>query len=279
MTDDVLAAYADWMRSWGASQATIDVRIGTVAPLLDQWGGIDGITSKRIESWLIEPRRRIPKDGRRCKPATRATYHAHMKSLCDWLVATERLAVHPMQGMRSPNRPNAIPRPLSEAEAARATATASGDLRVWLMLAMDAGLRAHEIAQLRGEDVAEDFIYLRGKGDVAAMLPTHPDVWTEAQQRPRGYWFPDPSTATGHVTRERISKYVGDHFRKVGIPGGSIHRARHLYATRLLRAGVNIRVVQQLMRHANVKTTAGYTAVDENELRAAILRLPGSDAA
>lgn len=275
----VLDAYSDWMRSWGASQATIDVRIGTVAPLLEQWGGIHGITKERIEAWLVEPRRRIPKDKRECKPATRATYHAHIKSLCDWLVATDLLTVHPMQGMRAPNRPNAVPRPLSEVEAERATAAATGDLRVWLMLAMDAGLRAHEIAKIRGEDVAEDFIYLRGKGGVAAMIPTHPDLWAEALQRPRhGWWFP-AETPSGHIGRERISKYVGDHFRKQGIPHGSIHRARHLFATRLLRRGVNIRVVQQLMRHANVKTTAGYTAVDEDEMRAAILRLPGADAA
>lgn len=274
---DVLDAYSDWMRSWGASQATISVRVGTVAPLLRQWGGVEGITPARIETWLIDPRRRKPKDGRSCTAATRATYFAHMKSLCDWLVATERLTIHPMTGMRSPNRPNAVPRPLSEVEAARAMATATGDLRVWLLLAMDAGLRAHEIAKLRGEDVAEDFIYLRGKGEVAAMIPTHPDVWAEAQRRPgRGWWFPDPDSLEGHVTRERISKYVGDHFRRVGIPRGSIHRARHLYATRLLRRGVNIRVVQQLMRHANVKTTAGYTAVDEDELRAAIRLLPPS---
>jgi Phage integrase family len=49
-----------------------------------------------------------------------------------------------------------------------------------------------------------------------------------------------------------------------------VHRCRHVYATRLLRSGVNIRVVQQLMRHASLQTTAAYTAVDEDELRDAV---------
>jgi integrase/recombinase XerD len=51
---------------------------------------------------------------------------------------------------------------------------------------------------------------------------------------------------------------------------GSIHRCRRVYGTRLLRAGVNIRTVQQLMRHSNLDTTAAYTAVNEVELRNAI---------
>jgi len=54
---------------------------------------------------------------------------------------------------------------------------------------------------------------------------------------------------------------------------GSIHRCRHTYATQLLRAGVNIRVVQELMRHASLTPTQIYTAVDEDERRDAITRL------
>lgn len=54
---------------------------------------------------------------------------------------------------------------------------------------------------------------------------------------------------------------------------GSIHRMRHTFATRLLRAGVNIRVVQTLMRHRSLASTMIYTAVDEDERRDAISRL------
>ncbi len=61
-------------------------------------------------------------------------------------------------------------------------------------------------------------------------------------------------------------------FDALGIEG-SIHRCRHVFGTRLLRQGVHIRTVQKLMRHASLSTTANYTAVDEDELRAAILTL------
>jgi len=51
---------------------------------------------------------------------------------------------------------------------------------------------------------------------------------------------------------------------------GSIHRCRHTYATRLLRAGTNIRIVQKLMRHSSLASTQVYTDVSEDEQRNAI---------
>jgi integrase/recombinase XerD len=45
-------------------------------------------------------------------------------------------------------------------------------------------------------------------------------------------------------------------------------------ATRLLRAGTNVRVVQELMRHESLDSTMRYTAVDEVELLDGIGRLP-----
>lgn len=265
--DDLLDAYASWMRSWGASDNTVSARVSVLRPKLQEWGGVTGVTTANIEAWLagIDASRRW----------TRATYHSHAKSLCDWLYATGQIGAHPMTDgkVRAPRRPAGIPKPLSEKEAERVMASATGDLRAWLMLAMCAGLRAHEIAKIQGEDVTAEFIYVRGKGSVEAYLPTHPDVWTMAHRYPRrGYWFP-AATPTGHIARDLISSKVGQHFRKCGVSHGSIHRCRHLYATRLLRQGENIRVVQKLMRHSRVETTSGYTAVDEDELRAAINRL------
>jgi integrase/recombinase XerD len=89
-----------------------------------------------------------------------------------------------------------------------------------------------------------------------------------AQRYPRyGYWF--PGNQAGHIRPQQVSMTVGRLFHSIGIEG-SIHRCRHVFGTRLLRSGVNIRTVQKLMRHANLDTTANYTAVDEDELRAAI---------
>ena len=74
------------------------------------------------------------------------------------------------------------------------------------------------------------------------------------------------------VTPTAVSLAVSNLFARLGIEG-SLHRCRHTYGTRLLRSGANIRVVQTLMRHSNLTTTAKYTAVDESEQIEAIRRL------
>ena len=60
-----------------------------------------------------------------------------------------------------------------------------------------------------------------------------------------------------------IVKYAG---KKVGLDWIHPHSFRHFYATNLLRNGVNIRVVQQLLRHSDIKTTARYLHVVGNDL-------------
>ena len=52
-----------------------------------------------------------------------------------------------------------------------------------------------------------------------------------------------------------------------------IHQLRHLYATELLRRGVSIRVVQELLGHHSVKETQRYCAVTDMDRREAVERL------
>jgi integrase/recombinase XerD len=226
-----------------------------------EWGA--DFTVENIQAFLGRPE---------LGPWSRATYYAHLKDFCAWLASNHYLPEDPMPQIRPPGRPKSEPRPLSETEVALVLEAADGRLRDWLLLALLAGLRVHEIAKLRGEDITDNGLYVMGKGAKGVTLPVHEDLRALAERYPRrGYWFPSPQG--GHLGAETISGAVSRFFDELGIEG-SIHRARHTYATRLLRAGNNLRVVQKLMRHANLQTTAGYTAVDEDELAAAIASLP-----
>lgn len=258
----LVGEYVEWMRSWGASERTIAARRTVAAGRIKAWG-LEGLTAHNIQTWLARPD--IKSNW------TRATYHAHLKSFCDWLVAAEHLAENPMDGVRKTKPPRGRPRPLSEGEVERILSVVQGEVRDWILLALLAGLRASEVAKIRGEDVSIEGIYVEGKGGTREMLPIHPALWELAQQRPRiGYWFVREDGE--HVKSQHVSLTVGRLFHSLGI-GGSIHRCRHTYATRLLRSGVHIRTVQRLMRHANLDTTANYTAVDEDELRDAVTLL------
>lgn len=259
--EEIVAAYTSWLNSWSPSQKTVTARRTLAAARMKAWG-LDGFTTENIQQFLGTP------DWKRW---TRATYHAHLKDFCAWLTASGYLDENPMEDVRKPGRPASLPRPLSEREVEMVLAAAGGRVRDWVRIALLSGLRAHEIAKLRGEDVTTEGIYVEGKGGVRALLPAHPELWEMAQRYPRqGYWFPGKTEP--HMAASTITIGVGELFRTLGITG-SIHRCRHVYGTRLLRAGVNIRVVQQLMRHASLATTATYTAVDEDEMKAAILRL------
>jgi len=96
----------------------------------------------------------------------------------------EVLAVDPMARMRRPHVAQGKPRPLTPAQVDLLLTASRGNrnanVGAWLTLGLYAGLRAHEIAKIRGEDVTEDTIYVRGKGGVDAEIPTHPVVWALA---------------------------------------------------------------------------------------------------
>jgi integrase/recombinase XerD len=260
----VVEEYDQWMRTW-AAEKTRSARTRMAARVQERFPDLTAVTTDDLTAWLSSVE---------LKSWSRATYHGNIRAFFKWLAMTGRIEVDPTGSelFRRPKVRQGIPKPLSRVEEARALATASGNVRAWLLLALRAGLRAHEIAKVRGEDVAQDFIAVYGKGGKDAAIPTHPDLWELAADYPRrGWWFPSPKHGpTAHVSGDSISILVGRHFRNIDIPTGSIHRARHSYATSLLRRGANLRQVQTLMRHDDPGTTALYTAVDEDELRAAI---------
>jgi integrase/recombinase XerD len=259
-----LAPFVDWMRSWGAAPTTIASRRQVLAAGIREWGSPHHVTTEALGRWL---------GADRFAGWTRVSYYGHLRSLFEWMRKAGLREDDPTRDLRRPIPPRDKPRPLTHAEVALIRRTATGNQRTWFELGVRAGLRAHEIAKIRGEHVDPDTIYVLGKGGQGAFVPTHPELWAVAQSYPRkGWWFPSPTAKAGHVSPKSVSTLTTRLFSSLGIEGSS-HRARHTYATHLLRNGESIRVVQELMRHSSLATTAKYTAVDEDERRAAINRL------
>lgn len=259
----LLKDFETWMRAWGASDTTVRSRSSVVGVWLAACGGNPYTApAAAVMAWLASPA---------FSPWTRQTYFYHLKSFYTFMEDCGLVVENPMRLLRTPRTPKDRPRPLTTDEAARALAASKGNLRTWLLLGLLAGLRAHEIAKVRGQDVNERSLYVVGKGMQQAFIPTHPTLWQVAQSYPAlGYWFPSrKGSKTPHIAGTSVSAIVTRHFRSLGIEGSS-HRCRHSYATNLLRNGANIRVVQTLMRHESLATTAKYTAVDEDERALAI---------
>ena len=258
----LLGEFERWMQSWSAAATTIEARIQCVRAYLDS-AGARWREPTAVINWLSRPG---------LSPWSRYTYHAHLMSWFTWALDAGYIAESPMDKVRKPRVPKSRPRPLSQREvhALLTTTSRHPHMMTWLRLGLLEGLRAHEVAKFAGEDLTERSLHVLGKGSKKAQLPTHPEIWEIAQNYPRrGLWFPsprDPSSPQGHRS---VIAAVSRHFERAGVPG-TFHRCRHTFGTNLLRQGVNIRVVQELMRHESMTSTAVYLAVDDDERTAAI---------
>lgn len=261
MTKYALDEYALWMGSWSAADRTVRDRLIFARAMAERWPDPAAVTDEDIELFLSHPD---------FSSWTRATYFGHLRSVFGWMTKTGRLQADPTAEMRRPSRPAGRPRPLTTLAVNRATAAAGGDLYAMLMLGLLAGLRAHEAAKIHSTDVTEQGLYVLGKGGKEAILPTHPTIWGLAQER-EGFWFPGLGDRL-HVSSQTVTLNTTRLFASLSIEG-SFHRCRHYFGTSLLRSGVNIRVVQELMRHASLETTARYLGVDEHERRSAVMGL------
>jgi site-specific recombinase XerD len=214
---------------------------------------------------------------------TKACYYAALHSWHVWLMRQGRREDDPTTLLAKPRVPRRYPRPVTTEHVEAVLAQRMRKrTRSLVMLCAFQGLRIGEACAVRGEDV--DLIGSRlrvlGKGGVDAIVPLHPAIAELAQTYPRrGWWFPargvnvEAPDGNGPILRRSGSTLVSGVMARAGVPG-TAHSLRHWYATALLRGGADVRVVQTLLRHANLSTTALYTQVNEQQQRAAAAVLP-----
>ncbi len=256
------------MRAQGLSERTIGERTGTMRQVLTH-AHTDPLTlaAADILAFLARP----------LSASTRATYHASIRAFCAWMQRTGRRADNPADRTPRPRRPKSRPRPIEASQLHALLATANRRrTRAYVLLGALAGLRVHEIAKVRGDDIDPytHVLTVVGKGGKVAQVPLHDDLVALAATMPTtGWWFPSYAVDREHVSSTAVSQAVSDAMRRAGFEGKP-HQLRHFYGTELVRAGVNLRIVQTLMRHESPATTAIYTKVDFDQLRAGIAALP-----
>jgi len=186
-------------------------------------------------------------------------------------------------GMTTVREPRRLPVVLSPEEVARLLDAAPGlKYRAALSLAYGAGLRASEVVSLKLSDIDSSRMVIRveqGKGrkDRYAML-SEPLLdllrtwWLAARERgvmlPGGWLFPGQNPVNPLTTRQ-----LRRAFDSAKVAAGidkrvSLHTLRHCFATHLLEQKVDIRVIQVLLGHKKLDTTARYSQVASTTLRA-----------
>ncbi len=148
--------------------------------------------------------------------------------------------------------------------------------RAILMTAYAAGLRVSEVVALQVQDIDSPRMVIRvrqGKGRKDRYVMLAPQLLTLLRSyfkavRPRTWLFP------GHTWERPVSvRAVQRACRQAARDAGlskhvTMHTLRHSFATHLLEAGTDLRTIQVLLGHRSLQTTAIYTHVSAERLRA-----------
>jgi integrase/recombinase XerD len=199
-----------------------------------------------------------------------------------------------MAKMQPVRLPHTLPVVLSRDEVARLIAAASNlKHQTALSVAYGAGLRAREVVALKVSDIDSQRMTLRieqGKGrkDRYAMLPPRllerlRTWWRVARAQGKmldGGWLFPGMNAVDPVTPRQLNRAIHDAALTAGIDKRvSMPKLRHSFATHLLEQKVDIRVIQVLLGHKKLETTALYAQVATDLLREVISPLEHTVAA
>jgi integrase/recombinase XerC len=280
------AAWLDWLahekRQAGATvkayRTDLDGFFGFCAGHLGEPPGVDRLTGLRVadfRAWLAERHRR----GLARTSTARAL--AALRSFYRYLDREHGRHNPALKALRTPRLPSRLPRPLSadqatqllDAAPTRLDWLAKRDAAVLLLL-YGAGLRIGEALALERAAVGRDPVRLRqllitGKGGRQRLVPVLPVIAAAIDDYLAAcpYWDaagPLFLGARGRRLQAPIVRRVMQNLRRgLGLPESATpHALRHSFATHLLAGGADLRTIQELLGHASLSTTQGYTGVD-----------------
>ena len=250
--------------------------------------------------------------ARGLKPATSARRLSAVRQFHKFLYADGHRAEDPTTIVSGPKRGRPLPKILSIAEVDRLLAVSASGARdpaaTWgrrwraarlhalLELVYGTGLRVSELVALphRAAKAAGELIVVKGKGGRERLVPLS-GASREAvalflsvvAETPAGRagtaspWLFPSDSGSGHLTRQAFARDLKTLAGVAGIAGHRIspHVLRHAFASHLLHNGADLRIVQELLGHADIATTQIYTHLLDDRVKAMVRDLhPLNDA-
>jgi integrase/recombinase XerD len=268
-----LEDYAGYLASVGASPETAD------ASLLR--GFLESISERGLS------------------PASGARRLSAVRQFHKFLYGEGYAPQDPTASLSGPRKPRPLPKTLSVdqvdrlIEAAREACARDGispaerlrALRMHCLLELlyASGLRVSELVALpkSAARTRESLIVVRGKGSRERLVPLTDAAKNaarkylselEAQGRAAGPWLFPSDSESGHLTRQAFARDLKAAAGAAGLRGNDIspHVLRHAFASHLLQNGADLRLIQELLGHADISTTQIYTHVLDERMKALV---------
>jgi len=294
-------AYLTFIRvECGLSQNTVAAYAGDLRDLFEELAerGIKAITAvapRDLASHIANLRK-----DKGMSTSSVARHLATIKTLFRWLIANGKIEENPADWLDQPARWKKLPGVLSPAKIRELIETPgppeslieSGDAdrltpywlrdRALLEILYASGLRASEAAGVLVDDLHTtlEVIKVTGKGNKQRLVPVgapamhaiddyldqcRPRLLRKGSDRDKNRLF---LSRTGRpLERVAIWQIVKKHAKAAGLNDVHPHTLRHSFATHMLIGGADLRVVQELLGHADVATTQIYTHVDRSHLK------------
>ena len=286
---DALSAWLASIRALdGAADNTVEAYgrdvSGYLAFLTAHFGEMSGMAAIRrvaisdMRAWMASERAR----GVSARSLARSL--SAVRTFTAWLSEREGFDATAALSARTPRFQKKLPRPLSEDAAREMIGTvelqsatewiAARDTAVVTLL-YGCGLRISEALGLTGADYPlPEILRIAGKGGKERIVP----VLEAAQQAVEIYvricpWPVEPGLPLfrgargGKLNRRLVQKSMQAARMQLGLPATATpHAMRHSFATHLLSAGGDLRVIQELLGHSSLSTTQAYTAVETERL-------------
>lgn len=228
--------------------------------------------------------------------STQARRRSALKQFFGFLLREQLRADNPVLLVVAARRERSLPSVLSQHEMLTLSQCAAADtsaeglrLKALLELTYASGMRVSELVTLTLQHLQRDpkrktklqpFLLVRGKGSKERLVPLHGGAIAALEDylqvresfvphhRDSRYLFSSSGKA-GHLTRQRFHQLLKELCLNAGLDPArcSPHTLRHSFATHLLEGGADLRVIQELLGHADISTTQIYTHVAEGRLK------------
>lgn len=210
-----------------------------------------------------------------------------LKKFFAFLVQERLIETNPVQQLHTPKKPQSLPKALSVDEVSRllaipdTTSVIGVRDKAMLELLYATGMRVSELLTVTLGDLHLDLGFLQtiGKGNKQRIIPIGQEAtyWVQVYLQ---YARPELESDKAPVdvlflnhhgrgmTRQGFWKNLKGLARQAGITKEvSPHTLRHSFATHILEAGADLRIVQELLGHADISTTQIYTHLTQERLK------------